>query len=610
MEPSRRSTSAAARCRRPAAAVAASWWAASWGTSSKASSAPATRRRPFRPAPSSRLTSAAWWGMRQPPSSPATRPGRCMYTSAAARGTSAGSSAGRRPTTRSSRTPTRQGACPGTGPPFGAACWPEETSPAAPRAPPGLADDGAGRRRWDHQRPAGADLGDRHLRWVEQPRHERRRHGGRGRRGLGFRQRVQLSGAEVRRHGRGRAAQQLRRGRRRPDRDHAAGAAGRGALGPGRRRGAGAGRHVDGGVLHRHQHVLQRGVQRRRHGSGLPDDDGRRGRQRLPGLRAPERLGLRHRRRRADAHQRHGRRQRRLERRRHGLGSHRPGVHAERHDALQRDVRRQREAHRQPVREPLAELVGAVRRAGGRREGRGAGAAERAGAGRRRLGGRAGRPEQRAHGGRLGVRVGGRRQHGGRPGRQPLGQRFGSGELLDRGGVLHGHVGSGPGEQHRLGRGIHCGELLDGERDRRGLHVEGRLGEQSDHRDGELLGHGPEHDRGRRGRPAAAAGGQVDGGPAGADGLRHARRRSRRGHLRDLGQPGRGRRRRHRRRRRRRPVGLRAFEPAPDPQVPGPGGGAAAGRAAGHGAGVRHLHACRHDLPGRPSPSSRSCCRR
>ena len=42
-----------------------------------------------------------------------------------------------------------------------------------------------------------------------------------------------------------------------------------------------------------------------------------------------------------------------------------------------------------------------------------------------------------------------------------------------------------------------------------------------------------------------------------------------------------------------------AFEPAPDPEVPGLGGGAAAGRAAGHGARVRQLDAGGDDVPGR-----------
>ena len=110
--------------------------------------------------------------------------------------------------------------------------------------------------RPDQRRAADAHGGDRHLRGLGRPGRGRRRRGGRG--PLGLRHGAQLSGAEVRRPGRGRPAQRLRCGRRRADRDIAAGAAGRGALGSGRRRGAGAGGHVDGGLLQRHQLVLQR----------------------------------------------------------------------------------------------------------------------------------------------------------------------------------------------------------------------------------------------------------------------------------------------------------------------------------------------------------------
>ena len=72
------------------------------------------------------------------------------------------------------------------------------------------------------------------------------------------------------------------------------------------------------------------------------------------------------------------RRRRRLPRRRQRLGSHRPGVGAERRDALQRRLRRQRPHHLQPVREPRPRPLGAVRRVRQRRAGDGAGAGGRA----------------------------------------------------------------------------------------------------------------------------------------------------------------------------------------------------------------------------------------
>ena len=73
--------------------------------------------------------------------------------------------------------------------------------------------------------------------------------------------------------------------------------------------------------------------------------------------------------RRVHPRQRRQRLRRHLPQRRRRLGSHRPGLGAERQHPLQRDLRRQRPRHPQPLRQPFAPLRRAVRRHGQRRDG-------------------------------------------------------------------------------------------------------------------------------------------------------------------------------------------------------------------------------------------------
>ena len=259
----------------------------------------------------------------------------------------------------------------------------------------------------------------------------------------------------------------------------------------------------------------------------LPDDDGRRGRQRLPGLRAGRRLGLRHRRRRQhlDGARRHGdgRHRRRVRQRRRRLDVHRLDG-GECRGQLRGDLRRQRPRHSKPVHQPQHVAVPrAVRGHHREREHHLAGPAERPHSSRAKPDRRARRGESRSHRGGLDERHGAGGQRSGRPGGFD-----GHRDRARRRQLQHGGGGMHVERQQRRGRRsgglprrrLDRGELLDRDGDRgvSGRQQGGVCPCGRRHGGGELLGHDPDRRRGRHGEPAAAAGREDDGGAAGADG--------------------------------------------------------------------------------------------
>ncbi len=314
-------------------------------------------------------------------------------------------------------------------------------------------------------------------------------------------------------------------------------------------------------------------------------------RWRLHRLRVGQRSGLRHRRRRFDVDGRrhlHAGQRRRLPQRRLRLGPHRPGLRAERHHALHRHLRRQRQGRRQPAGEPQPQLLRPVRGPAPKRGGAFAGPAERLRAQRPGFGGAAGGRGRWPGGGGVGERFRGGADQRRRPGGRGGVGRDGGGQLLDGGGVVR------VGQPHR--RRLRRGELRRHRRQLRHRRGDRRLpdGEQArlrqrfGHVHGDLLGREPQRHRRRHGH--GLAGGRDLGEPA------HSHRLH--GPLRRLGRPGRGQRQFRRRGggRGRRRLGLRRPVAVAGAEVRRPGHAAPDRLAAEHGAHL-HRHGAEQDLP-------------
>ena len=231
-------------------------------------------------------------------------------------------------------------------------------------------------------------------------------------------------------------------------------------------------------------------------------------------------------------HIRHQRLGRHLPQLRQRLGSHRPGLDAERQHPLQRRVRRQRPLDPQPLRRPQPQLRRAVRGAARQRRGALAGAAERLrGHQPAGFGGAAGGVVVGPGGGVVGERLGGGQHQRRRPG------GVDGGEFGDRGQLLEGVGAVRRGQRWRPGgrqRRNHRRQLRD-----RGDHRQLRGDQQARpgrlHRHGHAQPLGPRDERRHDVRP----GRRPHHGAAEDPDVGHR-------HLRRLGGHGRGRRRRTR----------------------------------------------------------------
>ena len=426
-------------------------------------------------------------------------------------------------------------------------------------------------RRAHHGAAAGPHVGNRHLRWLGRSgRRWRRRCGGSA---VALRHQFAVSGARLPRRGSGAPARRLRLGRQRSHRGVHPRPAERHPLGHGRQRRPGL----------RQRRELRQGVPQPPVRHGLPE-------HRLHRLRTGERPRLRHRRRRFHAHERRQRQRRRLPQRRQRLGSHRSVQLADRHDALQRDLRRPGACDRQPAGEPQPRPRGAVLGAARQRERAFAGTALRS-RGRRFLCRSAGRAQPGARGGRLddGHRAGYdlRRGVGG------VAAWHDGGDLLERCGRMHHNERQrADGRAGGQYRGNRRGQLFDRHGDGR-LRAQGRLGlrryRRQRHR--QLLGHEPQRRQRRLGQQPARGCDLRE--PAHAHRIRGIR------HLLHLGRSGCGRRQLGRQGggRGRRRLGLRRPVPVAGAEVRRLGRGRADRPAAERAAHLRHRRGGEQDLP-------------